>query len=829
MRRMGRRGHLARRGPSAVTALLLAVVVAWTGDALGESLLPEESTTTTARPTSVTSTVTVASATVATRRRSTTTRPVSTTLPSSTTTNTAGAIATPGEPPERLTMFVAEEGFLPPAAEDALRRFGRDRLTYEALAPGAALNATDVVVGIRYIGGLCPTVKEIQEERGLLLASRALSLRVVCDPRVWSEEVGAALTRTGQLELLQPKLEWDERGEGQARLKLRYALPAGVTVAYRLTGHAMAGFTSRVDQQQLIVTATAGYGRLASLIRLSITGSFDGEDIFRTATQVLVETRPAAPTPRGGFPGLTVGLAVLLFAGVVGAAVVVVRRRDLGGHLAGSGGLAFAKTSGGSVAPKPYVLTGLRPRNGATAEAPSTVPTAEAVGVEELDALVGAAAAGGAVVPGPPAEAESEPALPQPEPLYEVLHVLRQARPPLPGQAVAAWHATEPEFVIATAPSDGSLPPALAYPDDHHPDDRDRAWPLTATRVRPEPTPHGRVWAWSGKATLGLAVYTEQRAGLGEDAEPTLIVPTKGDGGFVAVYDGLGGAGSAPVGQLEDGTPVTQAFVASRFVREVIEGWYVNRRVRELATGTPISARIVAAGLAHAIATFRERFVRDSGSAVSSSLQRILPTTMAVIEATRVNRQYLLQAMWAGDSRAYVLTPGAGLQQLSLDHVRKPDPFEQLINDSPMSNVICADGFTLDHAQVWIAGAHVAICATDGVFGYVGTPGEVEVVLLQTLAAAANLEDWGARLASRFVGYTGDDATVAILASGWKSFGQLRESFKERLAEVVGSQAEPMRAAGSDRDAVTAARAAAWNTYMESYMALAPAAKARRS
>lgn len=55
--------------------------------------------------------------------------------------------------------------------------------------------------------------------------------------------------------------------------------------------------------------------------------------------------------------------------------------------------------------------------------------------------------------------------------------------------------------------------------------------------------------------------------------------------------------------------------------------------------------------------------------------------------------------IWAGDSRAYVLKPDKGLIQLSKDDLKLDnDPFENLKNDSPLSNMICLENdFKLNH------------------------------------------------------------------------------------------------------------------------------------
>ena len=89
------------------------------------------------------------------------------------------------------------------------------------------------------------------------------------------------------------------------------------------------------------------------------------------------------------------------------------------------------------------------------------------------------------------------------------------------------------------------------------------------------------------------------------------------------------------------------------------------------------------------------------------------------------------------------------------------------------------------------SGAGVVLCATDGVFGYVRTPGEVECVLLQTLQASSDPVSWGERLVDRISGYTGDDATLAVAAISYKDFKSLRSGLAARAADVDAEQHLP--------------------------------------
>ena len=53
------------------------------------------------------------------------------------------------------------------------------------------------------------------------------------------------------------------------------------------------------------------------------------------------------------------------------------------------------------------------------------------------------------------------------------------------------------------------------------------------------------VWTAHTGNVMSLAIWSEQRAGRGEDAPPSLVLNTERGRGFMAVYDGLGNPRSA--------------------------------------------------------------------------------------------------------------------------------------------------------------------------------------------------------------------------------------------------------------------------------------------
>jgi hypothetical protein len=304
-----------------------------------------------------------------------------------------------------------------------------------------------------------------------------------------------------------------------------------------------------------------------------------------------------------------------------------------------------------------------------------------------------------------------------------------------------------------------------------------------------------------------VALYTEKMPGRGEDASPTVLRSADGSW-MIAVFDGLGGSGAHRV-PLTDGTFRTHAAVASRLVRRQTELW----RIELAGEGGPSPA-----DLGRRLRRYLATVVRGTAlaSGVRTRLRRDLPSTMALVSASASART----AMWAGDSRAYVLTPDHGLQQLTADDVEEPDVLEQLRTGPPMRNVVDASGGFEIGANEVVDPPHPAIylAATDGLSSYVQTPGEVELLLVATLAAATSTEEWADALVGRLTDAP-DDVTLAAVIEGWPDYAAVRRAFADRLAWLQEHQVVPV---DGDDGSRRAAAEAAWQVYRDGYVARLP-------
>jgi hypothetical protein len=183
-------------------------------------------------------------------------------------------------------------------------------------------------------------------------------------------------------------------------------------------------------------------------------------------------------------------------------------------------------------------------------------------------------------------------------------------------------------------------------------------------------------------------------------------------------------------------------------------------------------------------------------TSLRSKLVKALPTTMtlAVLQRTDLAAsRYACHLFWAGDSRAYVVDPEAGLMQLTTDDLRSgADAMRNLTDDSVMSNCISADTeFHVNHRQVELQTPFLLLCATDGCFAYVRSPMHFEHLLLSTLHDAKDAGAWQRALEAAVTAITGDDAALALLGLGADLDG-FRKLFKDRTAGVERRYVDPL-------------------------------------
>jgi serine/threonine protein phosphatase PrpC len=222
---------------------------------------------------------------------------------------------------------------------------------------------------------------------------------------------------------------------------------------------------------------------------------------------------------------------------------------------------------------------------------------------------------------------------------------------------------------------------------------------------------------------------------------------------------------------------MTEALLASRLARLAL--------VKQIADGFTADRRAVKRALTDQLEKAARGLKLESKSRIRGTLTKRLPTTLVLSRVIHESRSagrpnVRIVTWWSGDSRAFLLTPSDGLSALTSDHVRGDDQLEQLRSDPPIENVVNHSmDFTIVESVATVAGPFVLLLATDGVFGYLPSPGFLELGLLEALcgpngAVAENLADFCTK-------YAADDVSAVMLVSGFKSAAEIADQFTGRL------------------------------------------------
>lgn len=275
----------------------------------------------------------------------------------------------------------------------------------------------------------------------------------------------------------------------------------------------------------------------------------------------------------------------------------------------------------------------------------------------------------------------------------------------------------------------------------------------------------------------------------GEDADPLCIIKEKS--AVLAVFDGLGGAGSKIYKTANEQEGRTGAAIASKMIRDLLAATLegneeVNAQggLNVLLKDSSLLKRLIKKTLVE------EKKKRESHHAVSklkSSLMQSFPTTIAMQLLIDQGETVECHSFWAGDSRNYCLESQKGLRQLTHDHLAvKGDAFENLHNDSRMSNFISADSeFDIEILSYSFEKPVIFISASDGCYDYLQTPMHFEILLLEEMKNAESFDDWCTHIKTRLQNIpAGDDCSMSLLSFGWSDFSQLKESFVTRTLEL---------------------------------------------
>lgn len=314
-----------------------------------------------------------------------------------------------------------------------------------------------------------------------------------------------------------------------------------------------------------------------------------------------------------------------------------------------------------------------------------------------------------------------------------------------------------------------------------------------------------------------FALYTEKKDGLGEDSMP-LIFRSR-ETACVGVFDGMGGAGAKEYPTLTIGNK-TGAYLASRVVRAVSLNWLLNNGyMDELRLKEDIIKYF----------NYLLSIWNVSPSGLRSGFVRVLPTTLAIVEAISKGNKIEVTSYWAGDSRNYVLL-ASGLKQLSTDDLRQPkDPLENLRSDDALSNCICQDKpFEINVKRFNFKEPIIILSATDGCFGYLLTPMHFEYLLLDCMMKSSNCIEWRESIRQALTPISSDDFTIGLqIVDGdfdyWKNllkgrYDYIKESVIMPIEQMKSAHEKAMKECAMCEQNLYYGITKFWDQYKEEFM-----------
>ncbi|MBO4938592.1 MAG: protein phosphatase 2C domain-containing protein [Oscillospiraceae bacterium] len=295
------------------------------------------------------------------------------------------------------------------------------------------------------------------------------------------------------------------------------------------------------------------------------------------------------------------------------------------------------------------------------------------------------------------------------------------------------------------------------------------------------------------------------RPDLGED---NWCYGFAGDSAMIGIFDGCGGSGARTHAAYKS---KSEAYMASRLASGAFyecfqKGIFENGNPEE-------AARWAEAYIAQRI---RDNVPPKEAGAISIKGMRTLPTTMAaVLIRAGAQDEILVTPVWAGDSRVYLLD-GSGLSQLSMDDSNQPDPMEGQYDDGLLTNLFCADNPVKLNCRTYrIKPPFMVLAATDGCYGYVSTPMELEGMILHTMLETSSVAQWEENLQNLIASFAGDDHTLCLMSFGYSSFENIQRMFSARYTHLREKYLEKVwTTPWEDRDT----RRSLWRDYRKNYM-----------
>ena len=123
---------------------------------------------------------------------------------------------------------------------------------------------------------------------------------------------------------------------------------------------------------------------------------------------------------------------------------------------------------------------------------------------------------------------------------------------------------------------------------------------------------------------------------------------------------------------------------------------------------------------------------------------------------------------------------------MSKDDVRSTDALEQLRTDPPIENVVNESvSFKLNQKKVSVEVPCIVIAATDGLFGYLYTPGFLEFLVLDCLSKAQTMHEFTSILLKEASTFAADDISFVVAFLGFGTeIEKVRIAFRTRYERL---------------------------------------------
>lgn len=315
--------------------------------------------------------------------------------------------------------------------------------------------------------------------------------------------------------------------------------------------------------------------------------------------------------------------------------------------------------------------------------------------------------------------------------------------------------------------------------------------------------------------SISLYFNEEQMNGKGEDS--AMRITSTPNAALIATMDGCGGAGAQIYAKANN---ASGARISAEHVGIALRRWFLEKQYGFWGTGGK-TAEQLAAEMKTAInceLETQQELVDGVESGVKSRLTRTFPSTLAAVLAEVVETNVIrCVSFWAGDSRTYVFR-ASGLRQTSRDDIRgHGDPFDALMNDGILSNLVSISAdYEIHASESILTEPCIILTASDGCFSYFRSPMEFEWTLLDTLVQSSTPKQWENKLRNLFGSYASDDYTMNIAVLGFYNWTAVQNAYAPRWKEFYGNYVEPMKKILSAED--QRAHYELWLQYKQDYM-----------